>query len=190
MLLEAALFPALQPATRHRPPIDSGCRPLQSPNQVQLLSLFVAPCHSRSVVISSDWNSFFTYSGGDEMKRRRNLKRGGIMDSSAHLSPALARVWHGSLMRDGGRRSYFLLSPLFFIWDCIITAGLKYCSRRFGVWWVRFQSLKVIEMRPLELQMDVFTSYSSTPLIRLERQLHHFSVLWWKELWHTVYGAL
>lgn len=54
MLLEAASFPLLWP---HSPAIDSGSRPLQSPNQVLWFNFFrpiVARCHLRSVVISGD----------------------------------------------------------------------------------------------------------------------------------------
>lgn len=48
------------------------------------------------------------------------------MDSSARLSPPLARVWHGSVMRDGAA-ALFLLSSLFVRRDFNIAAGSAHC---------------------------------------------------------------
>lgn len=48
------------------------------------------------------------------------------MDSSARLSPPLARVWHGSVMRDGAA-ALFLLSSLFVRRDFNIAARSAHC---------------------------------------------------------------
>lgn len=56
----------------------------------------------------------------------------GIMDSSSRLSPALARVWHGSVMRTGAAALSFFSLHCSQEETFNITVGLTHCPR--GVW--------------------------------------------------------
>ena len=112
-LNEAALtLPARRPQGPHRPAIDSGSRPPQSPNQVLRFS-FSGPLwlgvSAGQWLLAATEHSFFSSSGAEQMKCRRNTESGDYgFRRSVKSGSGLSVTWFSN---EGWRsRSHFFVT--------------------------------------------------------------------------------